>query len=76
MHILLVQARKFAVQLISLACFADIKLGLPLCDSAMSGVLCAIVLARVAVIIVKETEERGEGALRSVKVALEEDHFE
>jgi len=73
LHIVLVDARKLAVELVGVGDFADIELGLELRESSPTAVL-STALTRVCVKVVEETEERGEGGVGVVNVAREESH--
>lgn len=74
-HILLLHSRELAMEFVSFARLADVKLGLPVSDSAAAGTLVVVALAGVVVEVLKKAEERSEGGLGSVKVALKKGHF-
>lgn len=74
-HILLLHSRELAMEFVSFARLADVKLGLPVSDSAAAGTLVVVALARVVVEVLKKAEERSERGLGSVKVALKKGHF-
>lgn len=63
------------MELIGRVGLAHIKLGLPVGEAGAATWGGAIVLSGVVVKVLEEAEERGEGSLGSVKVALEERHF-
>lgn len=74
-HILLLHSRELAMEFVSFARLADIKLGLPVSDSAAAGTLVVVALAGVVVEVLKKAEEGSERGLGSVKVALKKGHF-
>lgn len=74
MNIRLLHAGEFAVKLIELSGLADIKLGLPVAKAGAASASSVGSLARVAVEVVKETEERGEGSVGVVEVTGEKSH--
>lgn len=86
-HILLVHAGQFAIELIGISRFADIKLGLPLgvCRAAKLlslGLDDLLMMATsgvgIGVVVVDDVEEGSEGSLGVglvADVALEEGHF-
>jgi len=73
--VLLLHTRKLSVELIGFVSLPNIELGLPVRQSrATTMVLRTVALARVAVKVLEKTEERSEGDLGGVEVALEESH--
>ncbi|KAI6770593.1 hypothetical protein HG530_005222 [Fusarium avenaceum] len=73
-NILLAHAGELAMELVGISSLADIELWLPLAEAGASGTVLSLALARVAIEVVKETEERGKGSIGVVKVAREESH--
>jgi hypothetical protein len=73
-NVRLLHAGEFAVKLVGLSSLADIELGLPVAKAAAASAISVGSLARVAVEVVKKTEERGEGGVGVVEVAGEESH--
>lgn len=72
--IFLAHAGQFAVELISSVGLAHIELGLPVGEAGAATLDGAIALSRVVVKVLEKAEERGEGGVGRVKVALEERH--
>lgn len=73
-NILLGHAGELAMELVGISGLADVELGLPLGKAGASGAVLSLALARVAIEVVKETEERGKGSIGVVEVAREESH--
>jgi hypothetical protein len=65
--VLLGHARQLAMELISVVCFANVKLGLPCWETGASS----LALTRVVVEFVKKTEERSERGVRGGSVVVE-----
>ena len=65
--VLLGHARQLAMELISVACFANVKLGLPCWETGASS----LALTRVVVEFVKKAEERSERGVRGGSVVVE-----
>lgn len=74
-NIRLLHTGEFAMKLVGLSSFADIELGLPVAKATATSAISVGSLARVAVEVVKEAEERGKGSVGVVEVAGEESHY-
>jgi hypothetical protein len=74
LNIFFTHAGKLSMKLIGLSSLADIELRLPVTETTAASAVLSLVLTRVAVKVVKETEERGKGSIGVVKVAREESH--
>jgi hypothetical protein len=75
LNIFFAHARKLSMELIGLSSLADIELRLPVAETTAASAVLSLVLTRVAIEVVKETEERGKGSIGVVEVAREESHY-